>query len=234
LVLAISPEVVGVEPTIKKGEMAMKQYTLLSLGRRTLSIAQGLTAHARLVPWVVRRQWLGALAFGEALQVGRIALWRALEGFDPHRGTRFSTYAVPIIAREIWRAVAQAAPDPREVLMPEPPREAAVDLDEAVHGALVREAVGQLLLSLPPRLAHVLVARYGLGGGEPLTFAAIGAELGVSRQRAQQLHVEALMWCGHPARSLALRKLLDRNTGADYRAFLLRLRRWQRARRGKR
>lgn len=66
----------------------MKEYTSPS------SIAQALAEHERLVHWVVRRQWLGILPYSEALQVGRIALWRALEDYDPTQGTAFSTYAV--------------------------------------------------------------------------------------------------------------------------------------------
>jgi len=38
---------------------------------------------ARLVHWVVRRQWLGALPTGEALQAGRIALWQAAPALRP-------------------------------------------------------------------------------------------------------------------------------------------------------
>jgi len=55
----------------------------------------------------------------------------------------------------------------------------------------------------------------------------------VTRQRAQQLHAEALLWLAQPAHSLALRQLLDRNTPADYRAFLARQRAWLRRRRSR-
>jgi hypothetical protein len=41
-------------------------------------MAQALAEHERLVHWVVRRQWLGELSYAEAVQAGRIALWRAL------------------------------------------------------------------------------------------------------------------------------------------------------------
>jgi len=53
----------------------------------------------------VHRQCLGRLSYAEAVQVGRIALWRALEHYDPERGVRFSGYAVPVIARAVWAAV---------------------------------------------------------------------------------------------------------------------------------
>ena len=194
---------------------------------------QALAEHERLVHWVVHRQWLGNLAYAEAVQAGRIALWRALQRYDPQRGYTFSTYAVPAIEHAIWRAVARAQPHPQEVLTAHPPQ-AAPDLDQIVERDMIEEALIELLKNLPPRLYVVMVARYGLNGEAPKTFAVIGRMLGVSRQRAHQLHVEALLWLAHPAYSYLLRRLLDRNTVAHYRAYLRRQRAWLRTRRGKR
>ena len=55
--------------------------------------------HQHLVVFVTRRQGLGKLSFDDALQAGRIGLWRAILGFDPKKGYAFSTYAYPAIAR---------------------------------------------------------------------------------------------------------------------------------------
>ena len=48
---------------------------------------QSLTAlmhrHDGLVQVVVRQQCLGDLPFAEAVQAGRIGLWRAILGYDP-------------------------------------------------------------------------------------------------------------------------------------------------------
>ena len=196
-------------------------------------IAQALAEHERLVHWVVRRQWLGDLSYAEAVQAGRIALWRALRRYDPQRGCTFSTYAVPAIERAIWRAVSQAPPPPQEVLTPHPPQ-AAPDLDEGVEASLLWEALYRLVRRLPSPLYEVIVARYGLNGDAPQTFAAIGRMLGVTRQRAHQRHVEALLWLAHPVHSIEVRRLLDCNTVADYQVYLVRLRTWLRTRRGKR
>jgi DNA-directed RNA polymerase sigma subunit (sigma70/sigma32) len=140
---------------------------------------------------------------------------------------------VPAIKRAIWRAVAQAEPSPQEVLTPHPPQ-AAPDLDEVVERDIIGAALDRLLTHLPHPLYEVIVARYGLHGEEAQTFAAIGRTLGITRQRAHQLHVEALLWLADPAHSLEVRHLLDCNTVADYRAYLVRLRTWLRARRGRR
>lgn len=210
----------------------MREHTSFPSVRHGPEIAQALAEHEGLVHWVVRRQWLGGLPYAEALHVGRIALWRALQRYDPTRGTAFSTYAVPAIQRAVWRAVAQAQPPPQELLTPHPPRQETPDLDEQAEKALVYQALHGLVARLPRPLDYVIITRYGLHGRPPCTFATIGQALGLTRQRAHQLHTEALLWLAHPAHSLALRKLLDKNTVADYQAYLARLRRWLRARRG--
>jgi RNA polymerase sigma factor (sigma-70 family) len=208
----------------------MNEYT-------TSALDQHLAQHEKLVHWVVHRQWLGRLPYREAVQAGRIGLWHALQHYDSGRGQAFSTYAVPAIRRAVWRAVDEAespvhasrplcswsdAPysvlDSRQVL-------------EEVQRSVVREAVHDVVRHLPDRLAYLIVARYGLDGGPPRSFVTIGQALSVSHQRAHQLHTEALLWLSHPAHSLALRKLLDRNSVVDYRAYLARLRAWQRANR---
>lgn len=209
----------------------MNQYTTIASLVPKPDIVQGLSEHERLVHWVVRRQWLGSLSYAEAVQIGRIALWRALQRYDVRRGTAFSSYAVPAIARAVWRAVAQAQPG--EVFTPHPPQEAP-DLDEEVQRSLLHAALYPLVAGLPEPLGYVIVAHYGLDGHPVQTFAAIAQSLGVTRQRVQQLEAFALLWLAHPARSLSLRKLLDRNNVADYGAYLARLRTWLRARRGRR
>ena len=113
-------------------------------------VVQALAEHERLVHWVVHRQWLGNLPYAEAVQAGRIALWRALRRYDPQRGYTFSTYAVPAIERAIWRAVAGAQSHPQEVLTAQPPQ-AAPDMDEIVERDRIVEALIGLLQHLPHR-----------------------------------------------------------------------------------
>ena len=208
----------------------MSQDTTLCCVRQAQEVAQALVEHERLVHWVVHRQWLGELSYAAAVQAGRLALWRAIQGYDPQRGVAFSSYAVPAIRRAIWRAVAEAQPPMWEQLWTQPPQ-ATVELEAVVTSRLVVAAVRSLVAQLPARLRTVIVAHYGLADTPPQSLRAIGQALGVSRQRAHQLHAEALLWLAQPGHSLALRQLLERNTTADYRAFLAQQRRWLRRRR---
>ncbi len=61
------------------------------------SLNQLMSRHERLVPFVVRRQTLGKLPFAEAVQAGRIGLWKAIAVLSGRRtiliaglGSKFS------------------------------------------------------------------------------------------------------------------------------------------------
>jgi RNA polymerase sigma factor (sigma-70 family) len=172
--------------------------------------------HDGLVHAVVRQQFLGNLPYEEALQAGRTGLWRAIKGYDHQRGTVFSTYAWPAIMRSVWVAVKshqqEALRTPLEVEVVVEQQEPAELWEKAVVKASLWAAVAQL----PERLQGVLQARYGWAGQAPATFQQIGTQLGVSKQRAHQLHQEALIRLRQPAVSYQLRGLLDKHSVSDY------------------
>ncbi len=120
---------------------------------RSDSLNASMTRHDGLVQAIVRQQVLGDLPFAEALQAGRIGLWRAILGFDPSRGLAFSTYAWPCIMHQVWRAVKvharlYSSPMTDNGL---PPYEAP---DPAVVWEViaVRQALHDLVERLPERL----------------------------------------------------------------------------------
>jgi RNA polymerase sigma factor (sigma-70 family) len=185
-----------------------------------------VVANERLVHFTVRRQWLGSLSYRDAVQEGRIALWRALERHDPRR-SRLSSYAVVAIERAVWDAVRREGRSAHEALVDEPadgPTDLAATMDQALEAVYVQE----LVAALPGRLEQVIRQHYGLDGSEAMTFRQIGQQWGLTKQRVQQLHVEALLRLADPATATPLRRQLGRNEVGDYRAYLARRRVWQR------
>lgn len=63
--------------------------------------------HLPLVREIARRFHRGAYELEELVQAGTVGLLTALAGFDPDRGHRFSTYAVPFIAGEVRLFIRQ-------------------------------------------------------------------------------------------------------------------------------
>ena len=190
--------------------------------------AAEMAEHEGLVRWVVRRQRLRGLPFEDAVHEGRIGLWRAIQGYDPRRGTRFSTYAVVAIKRSIWEAVDLhlksgspfAALSVADLSVADPSE--PLDLSERLAVLEAREELSELIASLPRHLREIVVRHHGLRGHLPESFTAIGLSFGVSRQRVQYLHKQALTLLAQPDRSLRLRRLFERNTRRDYQEALSR------------
>jgi RNA polymerase sigma factor (sigma-70 family) len=204
------------------------------------SLNQLMAQHEGLVQVVVRQQVLGDLTFNEALQAGRMGLWRAILGFEPSRGLAFSTYAFPCIKHQVWRAVKAHTrfcsgrgnnagrcgfSEPVECQIPNP---AVVWEKAAIH-----QALHDLVRRLPRRLRYVIIARYGLDGHALSFYRHIGARLGLTGERARQLHTEALVWLRHPGHSYRLRSLLESHTLDAYEAANALAQLWLRRRGGR-
>lgn len=201
------------------------------------SLQELMHRHDGLVQAVVRQQYLGALPFGEALQAGRIGLWRAIVGFDTRRGLAFSTYAWPSIMHAVWRAVKTEQGLQRSLALSHLPRVVCIDPAQWFEQASLRQCLSgvlcELLQHLPGSLRHIVLRYYGLDGHPPASYRQLGTQLGLSHERVRQLHQEALVWLRHPAHSQALRTLLQRHTVADYEQADALAQRWLQKRGGR-
>ena len=212
-------------------------YQAQTGGRESLNAL--MEKHDGLVHAVVRRQVLGDLPYAEALQAGRIGLWRAILRFEPERGNAFSTYAWPSIVHHVWRAVkVHTRADRAEQTAPGAEKSAwqslaCTDPATIVATRLIHGALHTLVTRLSERLRYVIVTRYGLNGQRMYFYREIGQHLGISRERARQLHSEALVWLRHPAYSYHLRSLLGRHRVSDYEWAEKEAQRWLRKRGGR-
>lgn len=155
-------------------------------------------ANLRLVVSVARKHLRPGLSLMELVSEGNVTLLRAVEGFDFHKGNKFSTYATFALMKGFARSVPQllaarlggggdadrllhALPDPR-----------AVALSDRMS---VRDEVGRLLASLTDRERDVLSARFGLGQPEAPdapTFEQLGKRLGLPPTKVRQIEQAAL------------------------------------------
>jgi len=220
------------------GGPGMNEATLFAEAQAGCQISLNwlMSRHDGLVQAVVRRQVLGDLPFAEALQAGRIGLWRAILGYDPQRGTRFCTYAWPSIMRHIWRAVKQKSQEdgrlqPGAAFPAEGDRE--TDPGLVWEGRELQASLHSLVERLPDdRLRCMVLARYGLAGDPPASYRQIGAVWGLSGERVRQLHLQALVWLRHPAHSYRLRSMVDRHRIGDYQDSDTQAQDWLRQRAG--
>jgi len=198
------------------------------------AVRQAMERHDGLVHAFIRRQGGGDIPYEEALQAGRIGLWRAIQGYDPRRGTNFSTYAWVAIYRQVHRRAKELKRDTLIEVQESPTAGVEPDPAEELERKLILQALYDLVNQLPQRLRRIIIGRYGLGQQPFRTLDELGEQLDLSGERVRQLQQEALAWLRHPAHSWRLRHWLGQNTAADYRRALARNIALRRARRQKR
>lgn len=184
------------------------------------SLNRLLTQHEGLVHYGVERQELYGLTYEEALQAGRIGLWRAILGYDVERGIQFSTYAYVAIIRHVWAEVREHIREERKQIPQANLGLYYAERERDPARLQEWEEVCQSLLALVGRLpekeAEEIRWHYGLEGREAQTQARIGAQMGVSHQRISQVEAGALAWLRQPAHSQELRSLLARHNEEQY------------------
>lgn len=152
-------------------------------------------SNLRLVVSVARKHLRPTLSLAELVSDGTITLMRAVEGFDVHRGHRFSTYATLALMKGFARSVPQMMSAARraggafeDMLASVPARGDAFAVDSFVR----RDELGSLLARLDTRERSVLSAHYGLEEGSPSTYEQVGEQLGLSKERVRQIEQTAL------------------------------------------
>lgn len=189
-----------------------------------------LTRHAGLVRAAVWAQHCRDVPRDDLLQVGQIALWRAILRFDPDRGVAFSTYAWTAISRYTRRMTVRWN-RPHGWLPAPPSPDPAVQAEAGWQQAAVHAAACEALRYLTPEWRQVLVASYGLDGQPPRSLADLGREYGVTRACTWQWRQKALVRLRLPAISGRLRRLCDQDQRPAYQRDQALNRAWQRRQR---
>ena len=167
--------------------------------------------HEGLIHTVVWRQAWGGMSYEELLQVGRVALWKAVLGFDSERGVTFSTYAGTAIQNWVWRAVEQAN-RPQGWLEPQEEPNPLALAEDRLWRVEVWMALAEAVSRLPDRQREVIMAKCGWDGKGPRTLKEIGQEWGMSRQAVHYWYCKALVSLRLPAISGCLRHLWGQNS----------------------
>ena len=80
--------------------------------------------------------------------------------------------------------------------------------EEKAESVFLREEIEQMLQGLNPREREVIILRFGLESGHPLTLEEVGKRFKVTRERIRQIETAALRKLRNPSRSEKIRDFL--------------------------
>lgn len=161
----------------------------------------------RLVSHIVRKYYGTAKNQDDLVSIGSIGLVKAVDSFNPENGTRFATYAAKCIQNEILMFFRSQKKLSAEVSINETidvdrdgnpltyidviatEDNVAEETDAKIKAVMIRRLVNTVL---DERQRQIVLLRYGMCGGEPLTQREVAEKLGISRSYVSRIEKSAL------------------------------------------
>ncbi len=161
----------------------------------------------RLVAHIVRKYYSAADNQDDLISIGTIGLIKAVDSFKTGNGTKFATYGAKCIQNEIFMHFRSKKKTQSDVSIYE-----TIDTDrdgnpltymdiirvedtiaEDLHTKLRTTAVIDYINNnLGERERRIMVMRYGLSGGDPLTQRETAEKLGISRSYVSRIENNTL------------------------------------------
>ena len=163
----------------------------------------------RLVAHIIKKYYASDGEQDDLISIGTIGLIKAVDSFDPEKGTRLATYAARCIENEIlmhFRALKRTAgtvslSDPMENDNEGNPL-SLMDLiyteDTIADDIDLKRKTTQLYKFLEqmdaPREKEILIRRYGLYQTGEMTQREIAKRMGISRSYVSRIEKKAILW----------------------------------------
>ncbi len=190
----------------RKGEVKAKQ----KLVRHNLTF----------VVAIARKQRRGTVRLDDLIQEGNVGLMRAVEKFDPHAGTRFSTYAVwwirAFVGKYLKEARSAVRPQSGTVAQADLSLDSAIDAEgDVTHLDRIEDqgpgpeddylqgegdrGVHEAMRKVRKRIGELGwdIVRNRLQQDQPHTLEEIGKRWGVSRERVRQVELKTKQFLHH-------------------------------------
>ncbi|MGI6601247.1 MAG: RNA polymerase sporulation sigma factor SigK [Dethiobacteria bacterium] len=186
---------------------AQESKYLQRMAEGDLEARQLLIEHnLRLVAHVIKKFEHTGEEKEDLLSIGSIGLIKAVNTFNPSRGTRLATYAARCIENEILMFLRATSKKKNEISLQEPigvDKEGnEITLIEVISGddtifeevemRLLQEKLLKMLQNLKDREKKVLTMRFGLAEERRYTQKQVAAALGISRSYVSRIEKKVL------------------------------------------
>ena len=134
----------------------------------------------RLVSHIVKKYYSRTNDTEDLVSIGTIGLIKAIDSFDPSKGTRLATYASRCIENEILMYFRAR-------------KKTAQDVEQELEQKIRWEKVRRYIEAMPEgREREILVLRYGLDNQKPLTQREVAQRLNISRSYVSRIEKSVL------------------------------------------
>ena len=140
----------------------------------------------RLVAHIAKK-YSGAAETDDMISVGAIGLIKAINTFEPGRGTRLATYTARCIENEILMLIRAGKKHRGTVSLSDP-----VGTDKDGNELPIMDLLSAVKKLLCERETEVICMRYALNGGTPLAQREVARALGISRSYVSRIEKKAL------------------------------------------
>ncbi len=146
-----------------------------------------------LIKSIAKKYKRPGIEYDDLIQEGMIGLWEAKKRFNPHIGTKFSTYATFWIKKNIIEAVNKEKKTSLNTLSLNEDiiqNESGGKRSEVDKGKQLKSI--KLPENFPELEKEVLTLLFGLDDNEPNDLKQISIKLNISRERVRQIKEKAL------------------------------------------
>ena len=181
---------------------------LLAMKNGDVNAKNELIEHnLRLVAHIIKKYYSSSVQQDDLISIGTIGLIKAINTFDPDKGTRLATYAARCIENEILMQFRAQKNTAQEISVNEP-----IDTDSEGNPLTLMDIISTedeivediykitMLKKLStevgrikdPREKSIIMMRYGLDGMRPMTQLEVSKKLNISRSYVSRIEKKAL------------------------------------------
>ena len=181
---------------------------LLAMKNGDVNAKNELIEHnLRLVAHIIKKYYSSSVQQDDLISIGTIGLIKAINTFDPDKGTRLATYAARCIENEILMQFRAQKKTAQDISVNEP-----IDTDSEGNPLTLMDIISTedeivediykitMLKKLStevgrikdPREKSIIMMRYGLDGMRPMTQLEVSKKLKISRSYVSRIEKKAL------------------------------------------